>query len=267
MHALFLFLICFSLHSTAQNYEFKPLKTIDKKVRWIEVDKMKFLYLIENEHTLLKYSPDGNLLYQFNENSLGEISYIDISNPFRILVYFQSYATVIILDRTLSESQRLDLSNLNLPQVQALGIASDNNIWLFDNNSYTLKKINAQNNTIAESTDLSLLLSDEIIPNRLIEYENKVYLNSPNLGILVFDNFGTYIKTIELLNLDYFQLYEGQLFYVEDKVFKNYHLFSFQTQNILLPIIEAKLEQLCIAQEYLYIKYANEIKIFSIIKK
>jgi hypothetical protein len=263
---LFLVFSCSTI-GYAQEYTFKELKSIPKTSRWMEVDKMKQLYLIENAHTILKYSPEGELLYQFNENSLGEVSYIDVSNPFRILVYYNDYATVLFLDRTLSEIQRHDLSDLDIPEVRALGTASDNNIWLFDNNTYTLKKVNSQNEVVAESADLSLLLSDALDPNRLIEANARVYLNSPNLGILVFDVFGNYIKTIEILDLDYFQVYEGQIFYVKDKKFKSYHLLSFLTKEIKMPIIGEKLEQLCIAQERLYIKYPNKINIIALKKK
>ena len=265
----FLFVLLFSSStiSYAQEYTFKELKSIPKTSRWIEVDKMKQLYLIENAHTLLKYNSEGELLYQFNENSLGELSYIDVSNPFRILVYYNDYATVLFLDRTLSEIQRHDLSDLDIPEVRALGTASDNNIWIFDNNTYTLKKVNSQNKVVAESSDLSLLLTEALDPNRLIESNSRVYLNSPNLGILVFDVFGNYIKTIEILNLDYFQVYEEQIFYVEDKKFKTYHLLSFFTKEIKMPILGEKLEQLCIAQERLYIKHPNEIRIITLRKK
>lgn len=268
MPTLFFFVAILSFYNAAaQGYNFKPLPAIEQSARWMEVDKMKNLYLVLNDHTLLKYSPTGELLYRFNENTLGEITYVDISNPFRILVYYKDYTTIVFLDRTLSETRRHDLSTFDIPQVQALGTASDNNIWLFDNNTFTLKKISTQNQVIAESTDLNLLLSDDINPNRVIEFDSKVYMNAPNIGILVFDIFGTYIKTITLPDLDYFQLYEGQIFYVENKIFKVYNLFSFQTEEINLPVLEDNLQQVCIAQEHLYIKYADRINIFALSKK
>lgn len=268
MPTLFFFITIFSFYNVAaQSYNFKPLPAIEQSARWMEVDKMKNLYLVLNDHTLLKYSPTGELLYRFNENTLGEITYVDISNPFRILVYYKDFTTVVFLDRTLSETRRHDLSAFDIPQVQALGTASDNNIWLFDNNTFTLKKISTQNQVIVESTDLNLLLSDDINPNRVIEFDSKVFMNAPNIGILVFDIFGNYIKTIDLPGLDYFQLYEGQIFYVENKIFKVYNLFSFQSGEISLPVLEDNLQQVCIAQEHLYIKYSNRINIFALSKK
>ncbi|MDC0230576.1 hypothetical protein OAK19_01285 [Aureispira] len=265
---LFFILFLFSAYcSSCQDYNFSPIQTINKKVRWMEVDKMKQLYLIKDDHSLLKYDSDGKFICQFNENTLGEISFIDISNPFRILVYYNDYATVVFLDRTLSEIQRHDFSDLDIPQIQAICTASDNNIWLFDNNSYTLKKVNNQNDILLESADLNLLISEGLIPNRMIEFETKVYLNSPNIGILVFDVFGNYIKTLDIKELDFFQLYEGQIFYVKNKSFKTYHLLSFLTEEIKLPIIEEGLKQLCIAQERLYLRYSNDIKIVALEKK
>ena len=148
----------------------------------MEVDKMQQLYLLIGDNDLQKYDVNGTLLCRFNENNLGPISYVDVSNPFRILVYYDDYTTVIFLDRTLSEIQRNDLSDLDLPQVEALGTASDNNLWLFDNNTYTLKKLDQSNEVLVESLDLNLLLTEPLYPVRLLEANNRVYLNSPNLS-------------------------------------------------------------------------------------
>lgn len=250
-----------------QSYTFKLIHTIEKKADWIEIDKMKHLYQIEDGHTLVKYSSTGEQLFVYNENNLGDIHSIDVSNPFRIMVYFYDFSTIVFLDRTLSETRRFDLSEFDLPLTEVVAAASDNNMWLFDNDTYTLKKINNQNQVVVESTDLALISDETIQPNRLIEYDNRVYLNVSDIGILVFDIFGNYIKTIEVLGLDYFQLYENQLFYVEDESLQSYHLASFFKQKIKLPILEPNLQQLFISQELLYINYQQKTNIYQLKKK
>lgn len=249
------------------NYSFQSIAKVEQEARWMEVDKMQQLYLLVGNNNLQKYDVKGTLLYSFNENNLGPISYIDVSNPFRILVYYDSYTTVVFLDRTLSEIQRHDLSTLDLHQVDVLGTASDNNLWLFDNNTYTLKKLDQKNEILVESMDLNLLFTEALTPVRILETNNRVYLNSPNLGLLVFDLFGNYIKTIPLLNLNYFQWYEDQIFYTQERKLQAYHLLSFQYKNIDLPILEEDLEQLSIAQDVIYIKNPNNIKIIRVKKK
>jgi len=263
-------LFYFLLHSSfllAQNYNFQSLHVIKQTTTWIEVDKMQHLYTISEEHQLNKYDSKGNLLYQYNENSLGRISAVDVSNPFTILVYFDDYATIVLLDRTLSEIRRQDLSDLNIAQIQAIGIASDNNIWLFDNNTYTLKKIDAQNQVLQESPDLSMLITEAVAPTRLVEHNNRVYLNAPDAGVLVFDIFGNYAKSIDIFGIDYFQLFKGQLFFTENEKFKSYHLQSFEIHEIKLPTDSKNLLQVCIAQERLYIRYKDRVEILRIQKK
>lgn len=250
-----------------QSIQFKQLSDIKVSVRWMEVDKMQQLYLIKDEHSLQKFSKEGVLLYEYNENSLGSIGFVDVSNPFRLMVFYQDFATLVFLDRTLSEISRLDLSEFDIAQAQAFATASDNNIWFFDNNSYTLKKISSQNELLLESQDMNLLLPEDINANRLVESGNRVYLNAPEVGLLVFDIFGNYIKTIDIKDLDYIQVYEGQLFYVKDKKFNSYHLFSFLESSLGLPMLRENKRQVCISQELIYIRYPDNIEIYAVLKK
>lgn len=264
MTRLFLLLLATLFVSVAfaqQKTELQVTDSIAIHAKWIATDKMQHLYVIKNDHTIHKYDAQGQLLYQFNENSLGAISSIDVQNPFYILVYYNDYTTVIILDRTLSEVRRQDLADLDIYQVQAIGMASDNNIWLFDNATYTLKKISAQNEVLLQSTDLSLLTGNIPNPIQLIEYENMVYLNSPEDGILVFDQYATYAKTIELRELEHIQLYEGQLFYMFQHQLYTYHLLSFQIKPIILPFLTKKIKQVSIAQSRLYLLLEEQIQL------
>lgn len=250
----------------AQEQELFIVDTIPIHSRWIVTDKMQHLFLIKNDHTLLKYDAKGKLLYEYNENSLGAISSVDVQNPFFILVYYNDYTTVVILDRTLSEVRRQDLADLYIDQVQAIGIASDNNIWLFDNNTFTLKKIDAQNQILLESNDLSMLSAQIPDPTQLIEYQNKIYLNSPDDGILVFDQYANYFKTIDIKDAPHIQLYEEKIFYVKKHEFHAYTLRSFLTQKINLPISDQNLEQINIAQGRLYLRLEDMILVAQVKK-
>ena len=251
----------------SQSLEFKQIADIPLAVRWMEVDKMKQLYLVKDDHTLQKYNTVGTLLNTYNENSLGSIHFVDVSNPFRLMVFYQDFATLVFLDRTLSEISRLELSDFDIAQAQAFATASDNNIWFFDNNSYTLKKISTQNKLILESPDMNMMLPDAIRANRLIESSNRVYLNAPELGIIVFDIFGNYIKTIDIKGLDFLQVYEEQLFYINDKTFNTYNLLSFFKSRLDLPILLEGRRQVCISQELIYIRYPDKIEIHQVRKK
>lgn len=262
-------LCCLALVGWAQpNYTFKALATLPNTVDYMYVDRLQRLYLIQNDYELIQCDAQGKPLYTFNENTLGPITYVDVSNPFRLLVYYDDYATVVLLDRTLSELQRYDLSGLNLPQTQAIGMASDNHLWVFDLSTGTLKKVNQSDQVLVESLELDLLLPEPLNPTRVLEYNNRVYLHDPQVGILVLDVFGTYVKTIPLPEeVSYFQWQDEKLLYTHQNILHAYEPATFLTQEVPLSILQKNAQQVCVAQELLYIRYPDRVAIFRLRKK
>ena len=132
--------------------------TIDRPdlQQW-QADQVDFLYLVAN-NSIEKYDQKGQLLATYRENNLGAIAKIDVNNPFQILVFFEEYGKVVLLDRTLSEQQRFSVGELEGGDfLQAIGLSSDNQIWLYDTELFLLRKINRNGKTIRQSLDLSLL--------------------------------------------------------------------------------------------------------------
>lgn len=268
-YALLFCCCCLALVGWTQpNYTFKPVATLPGTVDYIQVDRLQRLYIVQNDYELIQCDPTGTPLYTFNENTLGPITYIDVSNPFRLLVYYDDYATVVLLDRTLSELQRYDLSGLDLPQTQAIGMASDNHLWVFDLGTATLKKVDQSDQVLVESLELDLLLPEPLNPIRLLEYNNRVYLHDPQVGILVLDVFGTYVKIIPLPEeVTYFQWQDEKLLYTHQNILHAYEPATFLTQQVPLSILQENAEQVCVAQELLYIRYPDRVAIFRLRKK
>lgn len=260
---------CFAFKGWSQlHYSFKSIATLSQNVDYIHVDRLQRLYLVQNDYELIQCDAKGTPLYAFNENTLGPITYVDVNNPFRLLVYYDDYATVVLLDRTLSELQRYDLSGLNLPQTQAIGMASDNHLWVFDLSTATLKKIDQSDQVLVESLELDLLLPEPLNPIRVMEHNNRVYLHDPKVGILVLDVFGTYVKTIPLpATVSYFQWQDEKLLYTHQNILHAYEPATFLTQQIPLSIIQENAQQVCITQELLYVRYPDRVAIFRLRKK
>jgi hypothetical protein len=67
--------------------------------------------------------------------------------------------------------------------------------------------------TKQQSQDLYLFTKKIIKPNFLSANNEFVYLNDPLVGIMVFDIFGSYQKTIPILGLKKFTVKEGKIIY------------------------------------------------------
>jgi hypothetical protein len=133
--------------------------------------------------------------------------------------------------------------------VQPTLIFNSNNegYWIFDLQDFQLKKIDLNLQVKFESGNISQATGDSIIlPDFLLEADNSVYLNNPSSGILVFDLYGTYYKTIPIRNLESFQVIGDELLYVANNKLISFHLKKLEEKEILLPphdpLIQARIE-------------------------
>lgn len=225
-------------------------------------DKLQQSYLVSPSNEVIKYDAQGKEVFRYNNNYLGQLKLIDATNPFNLLLYYPDYQTVITLDRTLSETGEINLFDLNIINVQAIGSSNDNNVWIYDDAAFKLKKIDQNGKVLLESDDLSLLLNQAPRPIQVKARENWVYLNDPELGILVFDNFGQYHKLLPFKDVAYFQIIGSQLIYAQREAFYNFNLQSLLTTNILLPTQAQNSQLISFQKDHLYILKDSVIKVY-----
>ena len=204
------------------------------QAKYITSDKLQQCYTISKSNELVKYNAKGVVLFRFNNNRLGELSWVDATDPMNLLLYYPEYMTLITLDRTLNITGEFQLYDMDIAEVTAVAMANDNNIWLHDLVRARIIKINRQGNILNESGNLNLLFEDITPPNFMMEHDNLLYVNIPDRGILVFDNFAAFVKTIPIKNLKNFQILDKQLIYEEGNTVNSFHLQSLLTQTLEL---------------------------------
>lgn len=181
-------------------------------------DNLRNLY-VYNQNEIIKYSPHGKEQYKFNKPFSGSISTIDASNPLKILVFSEDFGEIVSLDNTLTENGGFNLYNLGYDRVDAICLSNDNNIWLFDGLKNVLVKLNEYGDRVLESDEINYLSNQVLAPNFLIQEDSWLYLNVPDFGILVFDDYGTYAKTIPIKGLNKFHINEDRItYFTENKV-------------------------------------------------
>ncbi len=249
---------------TTDSSAYELIKSIDIKSKWIATDKLQQLYVITIDNEVIKYSPEGKELFRFSNNTLGDLTHIDITNPFSVLLYYPDFMTVYTLDRTLNKTGEFSLFDLNLTDVETVGMSNDNNVWLYDLVFYKIKKINRNGEVLRESIiNLSNEFESPLQPNFILEKENWLYVNDPNLGILVFDIYAQYQKTIDIKKLTYFQIIDNQLIYKEKEQLKAFNLKSLSTKIIDLPGGVSIENQIAIQKSKLFVRKKNGVEVYS----
>ena len=199
-------------------------------LKFVKVDLLGNIYTVDQKNRLKVFDQNMKLLFEYYNNGLGNISFLDITNPRKIIVFFPGFQKMIFLDNTLSEIGRVN-TETNLPyDIRAIGSSRDNNLWIYDALDYRLKKIDPEGKTILESNPLESYLQLDILPNYIIEYNNEVFLIEENLGAAVFDNFGNYLRFTSLKSGSSINYYKEGLVYVQD-------------QNLIRQSIENRLEE------------------------
>lgn len=129
---LLVLILQFSL-ALSQDQKIRAIPISIQKIdadKFIGSDNLENLYYIKSNILFKKYKSE---LWQYKNISLGKITRVDIQNPLKIILFYENFNTVILLDNQLSETQKINFSENNLPiMVTASGIASQNKLWIYN---------------------------------------------------------------------------------------------------------------------------------------
>lgn len=235
----------------------KPLFEIPGEYNQIYTDNLGNLYLVK-DFNLSKYNSTGHLLFTYSNNFLGKISSIAIGEGLKVMVYYGENAQMAVLDNTLSElSEPVNLNFNNLGTTTLATTSVQNNFWFYDPISGAIIRTTNTIDDIFNSGNLSQLLNYQINPNYMIEYSNRLYLNDPKNGIIVFDIFGTYLKTIPIMGLKKFQVSEKGLYFNRENHLFYYDFLDFKQMEISLPVSGTL--QALVSNKMLFIQSAQSV--------
>ncbi|MEY4111008.1 MAG: hypothetical protein RLZZ46_1363 [Bacteroidota bacterium] len=218
-------------------------------------------YLMKSAQ-LVKYDANGKLLMRYSNKVLGEIASADASNPMKILLFYPNQNRIVFLDNQLSENgPAVDLSQGGFDQSLLACTSHDNGIWIFDQREFELVRLDQDLRVSHRSGNIPLQTGLPLKPIYLFQYQNFVFLYDPLIGFLTFDIFGTYIKTIPILNATSISFSDGCIHYLKDEKLLCFQLLSLQEKEIPLPIAGAT--QAIVLKEKIQIKTPEKIWVFS----
>lgn len=260
-----LFILCLFILITAplnSKAQFKLYKEIPINSHDFTTDQLGNLYVLA-DNQLIKYNKEGKELFEFSSNRYGEINSVDAFNPYKILLFYRDFSNILFLDNMLSlTGNPIDLQKLELEQTTLACNSHNNGIWTFNPLQRELIRLNEQLNISAETGNLEQQLNIDLEPNFLVEYNNKVYLNNPKTGILIFDIYGTYIKTIPFKNLKNFQVKETGIVFTEDNSIVKYQFKTLETKKLKTGLEDFK--KVHLVKDILYAQTDNYIRLYHI---
>ena len=216
---------------------FKYLKIIPGSYSYLDVDVLDNIYLITEKNQLKKIRANGDSLAVFNDvKKYGNPTLLDVSNPLKVLLYYKNFSTVIILDRFLAVRNTINFRNQNIFKVKTLATSYDNNIWIFDEQNISLKKINDEGKVLSETLDLRQLFDTVPSPGQITDKNNFVYLYDEYRGFYIFDYYGSFKNNLPFLNWKHIAVYGNKIMGFKGDTFYSYEINSFNLKSYKLPI-------------------------------
>jgi len=215
---------------------FQFLKTIKGSFTYFNVDNLDNVYLITKTNQLKKLNANGDSVAVFNDvKKYGNPDYVDVTNPFKSLLYYKNYSTVVVLDRLLTERNTINLRKQNIFYVNAVTLSYDNYMWIFDEEDYRLKKIDEEGKIIQSSTDWRMLFDTVPAPVKIVDRDNFVYLYDPAKGFYIFDYYGGFKNKLGFLNWTNVEVNGNNVYGFEGSKLYSYQLKSLQLKEYKLP--------------------------------
>ncbi|MBK7944459.1 MAG: hypothetical protein IPJ85_03730 [Flavobacteriales bacterium] len=107
-----------------------------------------------------------------------------------------------------------------------------NGFWLYDQRDMALIRLDAQLRQLTNTGRLDQLLGFAPEPIAMEEHDGRLYVNDPKRGILQFDLFGTYMRTIPITGAISFEVRGGAISYLNTFGVGRYELRSFRVERI-----------------------------------
>jgi hypothetical protein len=128
-----LFIACFSSIIFGQSQKVNPVLISKFKIdadEFIGYDSFGYSYQIKN-NVFSKIK--GNEIFEYKNVSLGNITKVDIQNPLKIVLFYEDFNSVVLLDNQLNKMTEINFSQNTIPiVVNAIGMSTQNQLWIFN---------------------------------------------------------------------------------------------------------------------------------------
>jgi len=226
----FLFFIS-SFFCLAQQIDVTPINAVDLNAdEFVGLDGFGNYFFIKN-NVLYKNGNSQSLQYQ--NIPLGKIKKVDVINPLKVVLFYEHFNTVVLLDNQMNEIQKIEFSKNETPIIaSAVGMSGQNQLWLYNSvdqqiglydlatNQYKSLGVPVKENLLFYQTDFNYF---EWIDSNHQWYSSSIFGRVENKGRVEFD---TQFQLLEKNKLVYAK--ENALYFLDRETNTHYKIVIFE---------------------------------------
>ncbi|MGI8582799.1 MAG: hypothetical protein ACR2KX_11400 [Chitinophagaceae bacterium] len=251
--------------SAKQDTVFRFQRAINYPIASFTVNNLGELYIINSNNQLKKLNQRGDSVGVFNQvTKYGKLSYVDAQNPWKTILFYENFSTIVLLDKYLNVLTNINLRKQNIFGVKTVAPSYDNNIWLFDEQENKLKKIDDAGKVLTETVDFRLLFDSVPSPVQIVDRDGFVYLYDPGKGVYVFDYYGSFKNKLLFLNWKNIEVIEKNLYGFDNAYLYSYSLGTLNLKQYPLPGAFKNYTSLKVGVNKIYFLKDNNLQVYTL---
>jgi hypothetical protein len=235
MKKLALFFLA-TIVSESWSQELTLIKSINiEEPTEVSLDRGGNIYYATFNGDIIRLDPQLENELIFSPNNPNTTTILEAWQGLRVFSFHKDLQQYRLINRNLSLHEDYEFPRSIVGFAEVATTSYDNNVWLFDQTDFSLKKYGITTNSLLSSTPLEQLLDPdnyEILFCK--EYQNRLFLSTRERGILIFDNFGNYIKTFDYKGITFFNFREDSMYFLKNKQLVTFNLYD--EQIIMEPL-------------------------------
>ncbi|MCB9262508.1 MAG: hypothetical protein H6607_09055 [Flavobacteriales bacterium] len=202
--------------------------------KFFTTDNLGNVFFVQKDNSIEKLNKDGKIVAKTNFKIYGNLTQLDVSNPFQIYAYYRDQQTLLILDNMLGLQHEINMAEMSTSEIASAIRSFNNNIWCFDAASMKLKRVTFLLNTEAESQPFGLWTTEKWNPQMMLDNETNVFVYDSVQGFSIFDEFGNYYKSIDIKGLSQFQVKKENILWYKNHTLSSYNYKYFKTDTLAI---------------------------------
>lgn len=187
----FTFMMCVMACSGTRLMEAEPL------IEHVTIDELGHLYVQYEDDDLYAFSGSLDTLYQYYNQYNGKVTHVDVTNPFKILLFYRNQNMVVYLDNTLSHIEETSIDPQRYPDVEIVSTSRDDKLWVYEVTAQKIYKLNEDGSESFSGHPITDFTQSISSVDQLMERNNRLYLRSGD-RLLIFDIYANFQRELQV---------------------------------------------------------------------
>jgi hypothetical protein len=198
-------------------------------------DHLENIYFVDDHNIIKIQAPTGRRL-EYGSISGGTITFADVTNPLQIMIFYGDFNRIQFLDNRLSPLRsEINMSDLNIDKTILACSSGKGGFWVFSDYDDQLVYFDPLLRRSHHSMILRSITGTNIRPVFMTEFQNLLYMHVPGHGILVFDRFASYLRTVSYNGPSNFRIRGGNIIYFDRGELSAMNIDTGETRLISMP--------------------------------